>query len=783
VDSASFAAVVGDTLTVLLSSSLPQGLTSWVRVNGVRIFETGAGRTLPASMTVLAREQNTIEVWMGGKPGSTVRIVVTTSRPATPPPTYAMTVISGSSVIGSSDASTFTLTEGERFHYSFRPAPGFTLLTVLLDGQPVADSGSVLMNQPHWLAVSADTVVTLDAREADLARLLRSTLNSATPRESWVTFQQSVRTQSATWGTESERHMARVFFATIDPSADLPALVRLDSAVAGLVEEVPIPGSGTLVSSRAAMRASQRSVLASAIESAAPEREPMLVLAVNGILNTASDVLRVSDLIAQRLSTDPLRFPRGSVTVSHFWNSTLATTDALGRTARVCSFLVSVQASVRGFSFVGRGAAGIRDMLSLLMACVARSDVRNIDLIEAIRWIQQAQAGTPQREFDIDNLTRFIKSHLAAPSHVVVLPHSEGSVLTQLATLRLKSDYAFNETTSPYCVSTISVAGAGTANWPLSDRHSRFVVAKNDFVTLLPSPWGNTRPTFEDVDTRAADSLLASLQQNAIAHPSVETVSLLMAARVAAAKEIHSFLRYINRDEDWQIISGHLDDLYRTCAIGRVTVEPTSRTLQVFGSGDFSARWAALDGLPLPTADAVTWTTDPSLATVSPTGRVTAGTTVGVAPLVAQVRRTTGSASVTIADDSLVATYVPPTIDSIVTRRAFFAPLFGLPGPTALVWYMKISARAMPGATIANVEVRRRINGEPYTEGVVYSGPLPDDEFVYQGLPYNADGTPAPNAYDMFATHDYSWYRVIITDSHGLKTEFIGASADPFMIL
>jgi hypothetical protein len=89
----------------------------------------------------------------------------------------------------------------------------------------------------------------------------------------------------------------------------------------------------------------------------------------------------------------------------------------------------------------------------------------------------------------------------------------------------------------------------------------------------------------------------------------------------------------------------------------------------------------------------------------------------------------------------------------------------------------------MPGATIANVEVRRRINGEPYTEGVVYSGPLPDDEFVYQGLPYNADGTPAPNAYDMFATHDYSWYRVIITDSHGLKTEFIGASADPFMIL
>lgn len=59
---------------------------------------------------------------------------------------------------------------------------------------------------------------------------------------------------------------------------------------------------------------------------------------------------------------------------------------------------------------------------------------------------------------------------------------------------------------------------------------------------------------------------------------------------------------------------------------------------------------------------------------------------------------------------------------------------------------------------------------------------LPSGDFMYQSLPYNGDGTPVPWASDIFAAEDFAWFRVVVTDSHGLKTEFVGTTTDPFML-
>lgn len=84
-DTASFPASADDTLTVHLSSTSAQGLNAWVSVNGVRIFESNPGRRLPDSVLVLAREQNSVEVWLGGKPGSNLVLSITVPKPPTPP--------------------------------------------------------------------------------------------------------------------------------------------------------------------------------------------------------------------------------------------------------------------------------------------------------------------------------------------------------------------------------------------------------------------------------------------------------------------------------------------------------------------------------------------------------------------------------------------------------------------------------------------------------------------------------------------------------------------------
>jgi len=402
--------------------------------------------------------------------------------------------------------------------------------------------------------------------------------------------------------------------------------------------------------------------------------------------------------------------------------------------------------------------------------------------------VQQAQAGEAQRELDIVSLTRLIKTYTdSAKRHVLVVGHSEGSVLTQLAVLRLKSDLGFSEIRSPRCVGTMSVAGAGTANWPLSDRHARFVVAKHDFVTLLPGALRNTRPTIEDADTRAADAVIASLEQAVDAANSpgarIGAYISLHTYRALVAKEIHGFARYLRSDEDWPVISAGLDALYRTCALGAVALTPPSATLQLFGNARFHATWQALDGLPLQTADTVKWTIDTSLASVSPNGHVSAGSRTGATPLVATVRMTTGMAAVTIADDSLRATYMPPRIDAVETRRYFFNPFPGPEiGPANLNWGMTISAAAMSGATIEQVDVYVRRRDSTSVEDVAYSGPLPPGEFRYQSLPYNSDGTPVSWAFDIYSRWDFSWYRVVLTDSHGLKVEYVGSSADPYML-
>ena len=128
------------------------------------------------------------------------------------------------------------------------------------------------------------------------------------------------------------------------------------------------------------------------------------------------------------------------------------------------------------------------------------------------------------------------------------------------------------------------------------------------------------------------------------------------------------------------------------------------------------------------------------------------------------MRKRARSATVTIVDDSIQATYVVPTVN-VTERIGVFGPY--PPGATTCAaQFMTIHATAMSGASISSVQLYMRTTT---ADGVYYdrwSPPL-DEEFMWRTSNCIADGIPRPDGTD-------NWYRLVVTDSHGKSTEIIG---------
>lgn len=761
-DSASFGARAGDTLTFVLTSGAVQGLNATVDVNGTRLFSSTGGRGLPDSMRVVARETNSLRVWMGGKPGSSLRIVATVPGQPAPVETRVLSVMYESSVLGAGPAGDTALALGRRVHYGFVPHAGFRQLRVVVDGQLAPDSGTLTMDRAHWIAASADTVIALDQVEQPLAQQLRTVLTSNAPREDWRAYQAAVDQAAVAWGAEADLHLARIETVTIDPVNDLANLVRLDSALAGM--ETPIELSPAVSplredAAQAAVRvsASSRRSLA---EAAPDTREATHILLVNGIITSELGLSSNERRLRLRLAEDPVRFPPAMTTLSHLYNPSFFNLTEIGRVIHSCNFRALVQATARRLTL-----SQALSSFSYYLTCLAAMNLGAIhanDFSETLRWSGAASSHDAQVALEADNLARRVRSYQNdLRKHVLIVAHSEGSLMAQLAVQRLKDVYGFDEGKAPRCVGTVSVAGVGTGNWPLSDRHARFVVAAHDFVTLLPGDLRNRRPTTSDADVRAYEAAILGISLFLPA-----SAEVLAAALVLGPIELHALSRYLGSAEIWPIISNSLDDLYRTCAVGTVTVAPSAATLQLSGAAGFNATWKAVDGQPLTTTDSVEWSVDSPLAQVSEGGRLVAGSDPGMVALQAKVRRTLGTAAITIADDSARALYALPVV-TVTERSLTIGP--NPPGPTVCqVQAITISASAMPGATIASVELYTRVTLSADSVFVEHVNVPLDQEMFWRDTACTIGGVPAP------WTYSDNWYRVVVTDSHGLFTAKFG---------
>jgi len=785
-DSASFAARAGDTLSIVITAPVAQGLNATVELNGRRVYASaddgvpsddhrgdddhgadddhhgdGAGDghghadedgRRSHAIRAVARATNTLRIAMTGKPGSALRIVVSVLGAPRPAERRVLTTIYGGSVTGSLPLGAVEYPLGATVRYRFRPRPGFVRMRVVVDGRLASVEGTLRMDRAHWIAASADTVMTLDGTERALSRSLRSLLSSANVREDWVAYQAAIERAASAWGAEADRHLARIELATIDPAADLARLMRLDAALAGMVTSVdPLGGVSAPLRSASRTSSGARALRNAASETEVGAREPTQIMLVNGMLNGEPSFRAHGNQFLALLTGDAgHRFPRDAVGFTSIYNPSFATMDSLSALARVCERIAALAADVGPTPQLPVYAASY-------LGCLADQVTTQNDFAEMFSWARSAVGHVDPNSAEVNRLATVIWSTLVdSTRHVLIVGHSEGSLMMQLAVQKLRAQAHFNEDSATRCIGTVSVAGVGTANWPLTERHARFVVAQGDLVTLLSGDLRNTRQPIEDDDTRANAAVYARL--------AAETSHLetLVPWGTKSSIEIHALKRYLQTDGSR--IADDLDALYRTCAVGAVDITPSAATVQLHGAYAFKARWTALDRLPLTTTDSVRWSVDSALAHVSSIGRLLAGGSAGTATLQARVRNTIGFATVTISDDSAQSSHAPPAV-SVTERTGVLGPF--PPGPTVCdVQFMTVAATAAAGASITAVELYTRVTA---ADTVYYGhGPAPiGEEFQWRMSNCTVGGAPVANATD-------NWYRLVVTDSRGAITELIG---------
>ena len=509
----------------------------------------------------------------------------------------------------------------------------------------------------------------------------------------------------------------------------------------------------TFMSAMSSATIAARSSYQASLETVVDEREPVQILLVNGILTSdpgfREDFVGFSRLLRR---DEGQRFPLASVALQNVYNPSIRSLDSLSALSALCAR----EAGLGNTFFVQREMSAYG---AHYLTCLAGHVTSENDLTEMFRWARDGVGTVDPNSAEVNRLADVVwRYRTRFGRHVLIVGHSEGSLMTQLAIQKLKAQAGFDEDTAVRCVGTVSVAGVGTSNWPLSARHARFVVAKGDLVTLLPGILRNTRPVVEDAATRSVDSAYAALEANG------RPIEVMLPMGTYSPSDIHHLSRYLQSEITGPVLKDSLDALYRTCAVGAVTVTPATATVQLFGTYPFNATWRALDGLPLQTTDSVSWSVDSAFATISSAGRLLAGETPGVVSLQAAVRMRTGSASVTITDDSVQATYVPPTVN-VTERTGILGPI--PPGVTVCdAQFMTIHATAMAGASISSVELYARTTTADTAYYANWSPPL-DQEFIWRTSNCSTDGIPRPGDSD-------NWYRLVVTDSHRKTTELIG---------
>lgn len=484
------------------------------------------------------------------------------------PAPHRLLVQVGDGVTGGPPAADSLMPNGTTVRYAFGAAPGYQNVLVRLDGHAAPTSGIVLADADHTLTATADRHVTIPAAAAALYQRARDVLRAADPAAAFQDYLDRVTEFVGAHDAPSAlRQIQDLEYLAFDPIRDSAALRRLDAALAG--HELAITGDTNAVSPvdgarRPTGAAGQRTPLRSLALAARPtvpdSLERTMFLFVNGIWTPQfgpSGAAAAYTTLRILVSAVPLFRNPTAFAVHYFYNRTHSEQRPTPDQQRAhCTAAFTTRLLL--------GYQGLNAFAPFLADCMADPTYRRFsdhDLLECIRQMIAIIGNTAGAEIDAVRLGERIQQHRTNGRHVILVPHSQGNLMTNQAIHRLRGlTGEYDPARDSTCIGVVSLASPTSRRWDdLSPHYLVPIVVRGDAVPAIDNDW-------PAIDTDLSHKLLDT--------PSL--ANLLKPTGIILHDAIDS---YMEQPQSRAAIQAGLQSVYGACAARTASVAPTSTSV------------------------------------------------------------------------------------------------------------------------------------------------------------------------------------------------------------
>jgi hypothetical protein len=567
-----------------------------------------------------------------------------------------LVIIRARGVEGGPSVLDTTVAAGSRTRYHFAASAGYQNVLVTLDGEMVGSSGQVVADTDHVLYATADRRVELPAGTEPVYDAARAVLTATDPVDAFQHYLDVSADYLKTVDVEvGIARLRDVDFLAFDPIRDSAAIRRVDIALGG--HSFAVGRSTTAAAASSGMRATRRTLgrsrwpatagtslapavladVASAdIESGGGEPEATTFVYVNGIWTPWTTGHITSTRLYFLKHEVPELADDGTFDMQFFYNETHdAAPSTVGEREAHCEMLFEVRAQ--------DGFLGDNSRREFMASCMGDTSYRawtSADLLECVRQVARILAGADGVEVDGSRLADYVNTLRSAGQHVIVLPHSQGNLITIEAIKLARQRSQYDPARDSACLGAVAMASPSSSGWLLPDHYLAQVSVRHDLVVDLGF---NDWPRLDTDSSEAASSFLLIFG---------DLWSPLASFRLHLVNS-----SYLGTPQSREAIKTGMLNVYHACALKSVYVTPPAATLKKGQGAQFFALLSNVYGDRL-YGRKVKWTSDaPAVASVDTAGFVLASAT-GYAVLTAESRSRRAAVGVTVLSEP-----PKPTID------------------------------------------------------------------------------------------------------------------------
>ncbi len=290
--------------------------------------------------------------------------------------------------------------------------------------------------------------------------------------------------------------------------------------------------------------------------------ETTQVLYVNGISTpslsadfTSGEIHRIVDTI----------FASNRVATRSFYNRTLAEQpppESVRKRECVTWFSTGMRGSI---------SRPFNAMPAYMSACMRDSSWRRLsdhDLVESVRQVYSILVNTDAAEVDAIRLGHDVQKYWKDGRHVILVPHSQGTLMANQALTWLKPSYRkMNDST---CIGAVPLASPAKKRWELKANNIKQVLVDGD---LVPALGFNTSPR---TSTALSRRHLTRGRQIANVLPTLGGLYLTFHGYTTLHSVDNSYLR--ERESSWEIEDG-IKQVYGACVVHSIEASQGDMTV------------------------------------------------------------------------------------------------------------------------------------------------------------------------------------------------------------